>query len=146
MRSLVPHTVRLISIISCHEMLSRNPGALTSWNPLGLSSPVKGLLYLYLYSIIICLYSIIICLYSIIFCLYSTIICPYSIIICPYSITICPYSIITCLYSIIIFSIFFNNLSIFYNNLNITEMHTLRCYIWSIALYGAKTWTLREVD
>jgi len=29
--------------------LSRNLGALTSWNPLGLSRPVMGLLYLYLY-------------------------------------------------------------------------------------------------
>ena len=29
--------------------LSRNLGALTSWNPLCLSKPVKGLLYLYLY-------------------------------------------------------------------------------------------------
>ena len=28
--------------------LSRNLGALTSWNPLGLSRPVMGLLYLYL--------------------------------------------------------------------------------------------------
>jgi len=27
--------------------LSRNLGALTSWNPLGLSRPVMGLLYLY---------------------------------------------------------------------------------------------------
>ena len=30
--------------------LSRNLGALTSWNPLGLSRPLMGLLYLYLYS------------------------------------------------------------------------------------------------
>jgi hypothetical protein len=22
----------------------------------------------------------------------------------------------------------------------------VKCYIWSIALYGAETWTLREVD
>ena len=29
--------------------LSRNLGTLTSWNPLGLSRPVMGLLYLYLY-------------------------------------------------------------------------------------------------
>jgi len=29
--------------------LSRNLGALTSWNPLGLSSLVTGLLYFYLY-------------------------------------------------------------------------------------------------
>ena len=29
--------------------LSRNLGASTSWNPQGLSRPVKGLLYLYLY-------------------------------------------------------------------------------------------------
>ena len=29
--------------------LSRNLGALTSWNPLGLSRPVMGLIYLYLY-------------------------------------------------------------------------------------------------
>jgi len=29
--------------------LSRNLGALTSWNPLGLSRPVTGLLYLYLF-------------------------------------------------------------------------------------------------
>ena len=29
--------------------LSRNLGALTSWNPLGLSWPVTGLLYLYIY-------------------------------------------------------------------------------------------------
>jgi hypothetical protein len=28
--------------------LSRNPGTLTSWNPLGHSSPVTGMLYLYL--------------------------------------------------------------------------------------------------
>ena len=31
--------------------LSRNLGVLTSWNPLGLSRPVLGLLYLYLYLI-----------------------------------------------------------------------------------------------
>ena len=31
-------------------LLSRNLGTLTSWNPLGLSRPVMGLLYLYLYS------------------------------------------------------------------------------------------------
>jgi len=31
--------------------LSRNLGALTSWNPLGLSRPVMGLLYLYLYNV-----------------------------------------------------------------------------------------------
>ena len=31
-----------------HVPLSRNLGALTSWNPLGLSRPVMGLLYLYL--------------------------------------------------------------------------------------------------
>jgi len=30
-------------------LLSRNLGTLTSWNPLGLSRPVKGLLYLYFY-------------------------------------------------------------------------------------------------
>jgi len=29
--------------------LSRNLGASTSWNPLGLSRPVMGLLYIYLY-------------------------------------------------------------------------------------------------
>jgi len=29
--------------------LSRNLGTITSWNPLGHSSPVTGLLYLYLY-------------------------------------------------------------------------------------------------
>jgi len=29
--------------------LSRNLGTLTSWNPLGLSGPVTGLLYLYIY-------------------------------------------------------------------------------------------------
>jgi len=31
--------------------LSRNLGALTSWNPLGHSRPVMGLLYLYLFSV-----------------------------------------------------------------------------------------------
>jgi len=30
-------------------LLSRSLGTLTSWNPLGLSRPVMGLLYLYLY-------------------------------------------------------------------------------------------------
>ena len=30
--------------------LSRNLGTLTSWNPLGLSGPVMGLLYLYLFT------------------------------------------------------------------------------------------------
>jgi len=36
--------------------LSRNLGTLTSWNPLGLSRPVTGMLYLYLYlqTLIIC--------------------------------------------------------------------------------------------
>jgi len=29
--------------------LSRNLGTLTTWNPLGLSRPVMGFLYLYLY-------------------------------------------------------------------------------------------------
>ena len=32
--------------------LSRNLGTLTSWNPLGLSRPVMGLLYLYSYTTI----------------------------------------------------------------------------------------------
>jgi len=31
--------------------LSRNMGTLTSWDPLGLSRPLMGLLYLYLYNI-----------------------------------------------------------------------------------------------
>ena len=30
-------------------------------------------------------------------------------------------------------------------DLELTKM-LLKCYIWSIALYGAETWTLRAVD
>ena len=28
----------------------------------------------------------------------------------------------------------------------VTEVALIKCYIWSMALYGAETWTLREVD
>ena len=35
--------------------LSRNLGALTSWNPLGLSRPVTGLLYFYFTFLLSCL-------------------------------------------------------------------------------------------
>jgi len=33
--------------------LSRNLGTVTSWNPLGHSTPVTGLIYLYLYSFLL---------------------------------------------------------------------------------------------
>jgi hypothetical protein len=26
------------------------------------------------------------------------------------------------------------------------ELRIVKCYVWSIALYGAETWTLRAVD
>jgi hypothetical protein len=26
------------------------------------------------------------------------------------------------------------------------ELKLVKCYVWSIALYGAETWTLRSVD
>jgi hypothetical protein len=37
--------------------LSRNLGASASWNPKGLSRPVMGLLYLYLYPLLLSLYT-----------------------------------------------------------------------------------------
>jgi len=42
---------RCVSLTTYHHPvpLARNLEALTSWNPLGLSRPVTGLLYLYLY-------------------------------------------------------------------------------------------------
>jgi len=42
---------RCVRLTTYHHpvLLSRNPGTLTSWNPLGLSRPVTGLLYLYFY-------------------------------------------------------------------------------------------------
>jgi len=37
---------------------------------------------------------------------------------------------------------------IMYANLQIIygDIGTVKCYIWSIALYGVETWTLRAVD
>ena len=42
---------RCVRLTTYHNpvLLSRNLGTLTSWNPLGLSRPVMGLLYLYLF-------------------------------------------------------------------------------------------------
>jgi len=42
---------RCVRLTTYHHpvRLSRNLGALTSWNPLGLSKPVMGLLYLYIH-------------------------------------------------------------------------------------------------
>jgi len=44
---------RCVRLTTYHHPLplSRNLGALTSWNPLGLSRHVMGLLYLYQYSV-----------------------------------------------------------------------------------------------
>ena len=44
---------RCVRLTTYHHPVpsSRNLGALTSWNPLGLSRPVMGLLYLYLFSL-----------------------------------------------------------------------------------------------
>ena len=43
---------RCVRLTTYHHpvLLSQNLGALTSWNPLGLSRPVMGLLYLYLFT------------------------------------------------------------------------------------------------
>ena len=38
-----------------------------------------------------------------------------------------------------------NNSSTRKLNLNLKKK-LVKCYIWSIALYGAETWTLRKVD
>jgi len=35
-----------------HHVTSRNLGTLTSWNPLGTSRPVTGLIYLYLFHVV----------------------------------------------------------------------------------------------
>jgi hypothetical protein len=41
----------------------------------------------------------------------------------------------------------FNKKTLFTSKLNLSLRKKLvKCYIWSIALYGAETWTLRKVD
>jgi hypothetical protein len=41
----------------------------------------------------------------------------------------------------------FNKKTLFTNKLDLNLRKKLvKCYIWSIALYGAETWTLRKVD
>jgi len=42
---------------------------------------------------------------------------------------------------------FNNKMALFTNTLDLELRKKLvKCYIWSIALYGAETWTLRAVD
>jgi len=37
--------------------------------------------------------------------------------------------------------------ALFTSKMDLTlRKNPVKCYIWSIALYGAETWTLREVD
>jgi hypothetical protein len=49
---------RCVRLITYHHPvpLSRNLGAITSWHPLGLSRPVMGLIYLYIFSVLCILF------------------------------------------------------------------------------------------
>jgi hypothetical protein len=41
----------------------------------------------------------------------------------------------------------FNKKNLFAGKLNLNlRKKPVKCYIWSIGLYGAETWTLRKVD
>jgi hypothetical protein len=41
----------------------------------------------------------------------------------------------------------FNKKTLFTSKLDLNlKKKLVKCYIWSIALYGAETWTLRKVD
>jgi hypothetical protein len=41
----------------------------------------------------------------------------------------------------------FNKRTLFTSKLDLNlSWKLVKCYIWSIALYGAETWTLRKVD
>jgi hypothetical protein len=41
----------------------------------------------------------------------------------------------------------FNKKTLFHKQIGlIFEEETYECYIWSIVLYGAETWTLRKID